>query len=57
LTNRPPVAMAFCGVLARPRKGVVISIDGRGRVFDNILVERLWRNVKHADVYLNRVLS
>jgi len=32
---------------------VVISIDGRGRVFDNILVERLWRNVKHEDVYLN----
>lgn len=49
--------MAFCGVLARPREGVVISIDGRGRLFDNILVERLWRNVKHADVYLNRVLS
>jgi putative transposase len=27
-------------------------MDGRGRVFDNIFVERLWRNVKHEDVYL-----
>ena len=27
------------------------SMDGRGRVFDNIFVERLWRNVKYEDVY------
>lgn len=32
---------------------VTISMDGRGRAFDNIFVERLWRNVKHEDVYLN----
>ena len=34
------------------REGIVISMDGRGRVFDNIFVERLWRNVKYEDVYL-----
>lgn len=28
------------------------GMDGRGRVFDNIFVERLWRSVKHKDVYL-----
>ena len=28
------------------------SMDGRGRVFDNIFVEGLWGNVKHEDVYL-----
>ena len=28
-------------------------MDGRGRAFDNIFVERLWRSVKHEDVYLN----
>jgi putative transposase len=28
-------------------------MDGRGRALDNIFVERLWRNVKHEDVYLN----
>src|SRR5207253_2965404 len=27
--------------------GVQISMDGRGRVFDNIFVERLWRTVKY----------
>ena len=42
---------SFTGVLKR--EGVAISMDGRGRVFDNIFVERLWRNVKHEDVYLN----
>lgn len=34
------------------REGVRISMDGRGRALDNIFVERLWRNVKHEDVYL-----
>jgi len=41
----------FTDVLKRER--VTISMDGRGRAFDNIFVERLWRNVKHEDVYLN----
>ena len=27
-------------------------MDGRGRVFDNIFVERLWRSVKYEEVYL-----
>ena len=29
---------------------VQISMDGRGRVFDNIFVERLWRTVKYEMV-------
>jgi putative transposase len=33
--------------------GVSISMDGRGRVFDNIFQERLWRSVKFEKVYLN----
>ncbi len=32
--------------------GVLISMDGRGRVFDNMFVERLWRSVKYEEVYL-----
>lgn len=32
--------------------GVSISMDGRGRVFDNIFTERLWRSVKYEEVYL-----
>ena len=35
------------------RAEVCISMDGRGRVFDNIFVERLWRTVKQEEVYLN----
>jgi len=37
--------------------GVRISMDGRGRVFDNIFVERLWRTVKYEDIYLNDYAS
>lgn len=33
-------------------KKIVISMDGRGRAFDNIFVERLWRTVKYEDIYL-----
>ena len=40
---------AFIGVLKGA--GVAISMDG-GVGVDNIFVERLWRNVKHEDVYL-----
>ena len=31
---------------------VAISIDGRGRWLDNVFIERLWRSVKHEEVYL-----
>ena len=34
------------------RHGIVISMDGRGCVMDNIFVERLWRTVKYEEVYL-----
>lgn len=41
---------AFTGVLEDA--GVAISMDGKGRVFDNIFVERLWRTVKYEEIYL-----
>lgn len=31
---------------------IQISMDGRGRVFDNIFTERLWRSLKYEEVYL-----
>ncbi len=43
-------AQTFTGLLERA--GVQISMDGRGRVFDNIFVERLWRSVKYEHLYL-----
>jgi len=48
-------SVAFTGVLKR--EGIVISMDGRGRAFDNIFVERLWRSVKYEDVYLKGYAS
>jgi len=32
---------------------VRISMDGRGRAYDNIFIERLWRTVKYEEVYLH----
>jgi len=34
------------------RDVIAISMDGRGRVFDNIFIERLWRSLKYEEVYL-----
>ena len=44
-------SVAFTDALKR--EAIAISMDGRGRAYDNIFVERLWRSVKHEDVYLN----
>jgi putative transposase len=41
---------AFSGVLEQA--GIQISMDGRGRWMDNVFIERLWRSLKHEDVYL-----
>jgi putative transposase len=43
-------ARAFTGRLEK--RGVAISMDGRGRALDNVFIERLWRSVKHEEVYL-----
>ena len=51
-------AHALTGTLAEA--GIRISMesfprfigDGRGRAFDNIFVERLWRTVKYEDIYI-----
>jgi putative transposase len=42
---------AFIGRLKQAK--VTQSWDGRGRVFDNIVIERLWRTVKYEEVYIN----
>jgi putative transposase len=41
---------AFTGVLLAA--GIQVSMDGRGRWMDNVFIERLWRSLKHEDVYL-----
>jgi putative transposase len=34
------------------KRGIRVSMDGRGRAFDNIMIERLWRTVKWEHVFL-----
>ena len=43
-------AQAFTGLLEE--QAIRVSMDGRGRAFDNIFIERLWRTVKYEDIYL-----
>jgi putative transposase len=33
-------------------KGIKISMDGKGRALDNIMVERFWRSIKYEDIYI-----
>jgi putative transposase len=46
---------AFTGVLKGA--GVDISMDGKGRALDNIMVERLWCSVKYEEVCLKDYAS
>ncbi len=41
---------AFTGKLLS--SGALVSMDSKGRMFDNIFVERLWRTVKYEDIYI-----
>src|SRR5437016_4054723 len=43
-------SLAFTGALEQA--GIQISMDGRGRWMDNVFIERLWRSLKHEDIYL-----
>lgn len=43
-------SLAFTGRLEDFQ--IKISMDGRGRAFDNIFIERLWRSLKYEDIYL-----
>jgi len=46
---------AFTGVLNE--HCIRISMDGKGRAMDNIMVERLWRSVKYEEVYTKEYAS
>lgn len=32
--------------------GVIVSMDGKGRWLDNVMIERFWRSIKYEDIYL-----
>lgn len=47
------LANSVTKMLDHNNAGAKISMDHRGRAYDNIFVERLWRTVKYEDVYPN----
>lgn len=40
----------FTGVLEN--SNIAISMDGKGRALDNVLIERFWRTLKYDEIYL-----
>jgi putative transposase len=44
-------SFAFTNVLKNA--GIRISMDGKGRWVDNVMIERLWRSLKYESIYLN----
>lgn len=45
-------AIAFTDILNQAQ--IQISMDGRGRAYDNIFIERFWRTLKYENVYLKQ---
>ena len=43
-------AEAFTSTLKK--RGVNISMDGKGRAIDNVFTERLWRTIKYENIYI-----
>lgn len=43
-------AEAFTSALKR--KGIKISMDGKGRAIDNVFTERFWRTIKYENIYI-----
>lgn len=39
------------------KNDVKISMDGKGRCYDNIIIERFWRTLKYGNVFLNDYLT
>lgn len=48
-------SLAFTGILEK--NNISISMDGKWRYADNILIERLWRTIKQEEVYLREYNS
>ena len=39
------------------KESIQISMDGKGRAIDNVMIERLWRSVKYEEIYLKLYAS
>ena len=38
-------------------ESIAISMDGKGRAIDNVMIERLWRTVKYENIYIKEYTS
>jgi putative transposase len=38
-------------------QSIAISMDGKGRALDNVMIERFWRTLKYEDVYLKEYVT
>jgi len=56
-TNQGPQFTCIDFTSRLEKEGIQISMDRRGRIFDNIFVERLWGTVKYKDIYLKSYTS
>ena len=48
-------SVAFTDILKDHK--IKISMDGKGRASDNIIIERFWRSIKYEDILLNEYFS
>ena len=53
-TDQGPQFTADAFTACLQAANIQVSMDGRGRAFDNIFCERLWRSVKYEDIHLNQ---
>ena len=44
---------SYAWIEALENRGILVSMDGKGRYLDNIYIERFWRSVKYEEFYLN----
>ncbi len=51
LELRSGLAVYFSRLAPRKKRGISISMDGRGRALDNAFIERLWRSLKYELIY------
>ena len=35
------------------KSGIRLSMDGKGRATDNVMIERFWRSIKYEKIYIN----
>ena len=53
-TSDQGIQFTFQAWIARVEQaGSRVNMDERGRGFDNIFIERLWRSLKYEDIYLS----